>query len=393
MRKLYICLLLTFSMLTVNGQWTAITSPFPGNLWSMQFFNDNVGFMNTNLTLLKTTDGGDTWTSTAIQGSVNGDFSFPTSTVGYLAGFYDVIKKTTDQGATWTTLTINNQSLPIYSVSFVDANVGYVVGINGFIRKTTNGGTTWTTQTTTGSPQLRHVHFVNASLGTAIGDNGAIRRTTNGGTTWSAVFGAPSTSLNDIFFVNSSIGFIVGGQGTIIKTTDGGANWSLLSSGTTEWLSSVCFRNAQEGYVGGTDGFMMKTLDGGSTWSTEDNPLFYSTQDINDIAFRNDHYIAIGDGGHITRSGPVGILSLESDGPGVELSPNPASHSVLINASEQMDLPFKVRVYDATGALIRAMDLPAGEKRMNVEDLTDGLYVVEVGRGKSVARQRLVVQH
>jgi photosystem II stability/assembly factor-like uncharacterized protein len=393
MRKLYTCLLLSFQLLTVNAQWTQITSPFPGNLWSMAFFTDNLGYMNTNGYLLKTTDGGTTWTSTSILGNVDGDFSFPTSTVGYIAGDYDVIRKTTDQGATWTTLTINNQALPIYSASFVDANTGYVVGVNGFIRKTTNGGATWAAQSTSGSPNLKHVHFVNADLGTAIGDNGAIRHTMNGGTTWSAVFGAPATYLKDIFFLNSSIGFIVGGQGTMLKTVDGGATWSVMSSGTTEPLSAVCFRTEQEGYVGGMSGFMMKTTDGGVTWTTEDNPFFYSTQHINDIIFKNGHYIAIGDGGHITMSGAVGIPSVEQDVAPVEIGPNPASNSVMIHVPGRMPLPCKVRIYDGTGALVRTNSLSAGEKRMDVEDLNDGLYVVEVEMASSVVRQKLVVQH
>ena len=360
----------------------------------MEFFTESVGYMNTNGSLLKTTDGGDTWTTTTIQGNVNGDLSFPTSTVGYMAGFYDKIKKTTDQGVTWTTISIPNQALPIYSVSFADANIGYLVSMQGFIRKTTNGGTTWTAQTAGGSPYLRHVHFVNANLGTAIGENGSIRRTTNGGSTWSAVFGAPSTYLNKIFFLNNTIGFIVGGQGTILKTVDGGANWSALNSGTTEWLSAVCFRNEQEGYVGGSSGFMMKTTNGGITWTEENNPIFFQTQKINDIAYKNGHYIAIGDGGRIARTGVVsGITSAEQAKPIMELLPNPASSSVVLHAPDHLNLPCKVRVYDGAGALIRTIGLAVGERRMDVADLNNGLYVVELEMGSSVTRQKLVVQH
>ncbi len=394
MLKIYACLLFCFQFMSVHGQWTALTSPYAGNMWTMEFFNDDLGFMNTNSNLLKTTDGGSTWSVTTFQGNVDGDFSFPTSTVGYLAGYYDVIKKTTDQGATWTTLTINNQALPIYSVSFVDANIGWVVSLNGFIRKTINGGATWTAQSTSGSPTLRHVHFVNENLGTAIGENGAIRRTTNGGNTWSAVFGAPSTYLNDIFFVDSNVGFIVGGQGTIMKTTDGGVSWTLMSSGTTEWLSAVCFRNALEGYVGGSSGFMMKTIDGGSTWTVEDNPYFFSTQKINDIVYKNGEYLAIGDGGHITRTGAVnGIGSTEEVGPAFEVGPNPVASTLFIRAREQMNLPFKVRVFDVGGALIRTVSLPVDRGRLDVADLSNGLYVVEVESGSSLTRMKLVVQH
>ena len=385
----YTCLLASFIVLSAHGQWVEVPSPIAANLWSMAFFTDELGYMNSNSVLLKTTDGGDTWTATTHQGNVDGDFSFPSSTVGYMAGFYDVIKKTTNGGNTWTTLTVNNQALPIRSVSFPDVNTGYVVSLNGFIRKTTNGGATWTAQTASGSPQFRQVHFVNANLGTAIGENGAIRRTTNGGTTWSSVTGAPSTYLNDIFFLDENIGFIVGGQGTMLKTTNGGANWSVMNTGTTEWLDAVCFRNEMEGYVAGTSGFMMKTVNGGLTWTTEDNPFYFS-----DIAWKNGRWITIGDAGNITRSGSdVGIHDPVQEGSAFDIGPNPASSSVMIRARDGRNVLRTVRVFDFGGALVRTSTLAVDQDQLNVADLSEGLYLVEVNAGSSTGRLKLVVQH
>ncbi|MBX2979597.1 MAG: T9SS type A sorting domain-containing protein [Flavobacteriales bacterium] len=379
--------------MSVHGQWVQVPSPIAANLWNIVFLTEDLGYMNSNSLILKTIDGGETWTTTTHQGNVGGNFSFPSSTVGYMAGFYDVIKKTTDGGNTWTTLTINNQALPIRAVSFPDVNTGYVVSLNGFIRKTTNGGATWTAQTAPGNPQFRHVHFVNVNLGTAIGENGAIRRTTNGGATWSSVTGAPSTFLNDIFFLDENIGFIVGGQGTMLKTTNGGANWALMNTGTTEWLDAVCFRNEMEGYVAGTSGFMMKTMNGGLTWTTEVNPFYFSTQHINDIAWANGRWITIGDAGRITRSGEeVGIDDPSLEG-AFDIGPNPASSHVKIRAREQQGHLCTVRVFDAGGALVRTTVLGADQVHLEVSDLSDGLYVLEVNTGSSSARMKLMVQH
>lgn len=360
----------------------------------MAFFTEDLGYMNSNLDLLKTTDGGASWSLTVHEGNVDGDFSFPTSTVGYMAGFYDVIKKTVDGGTTWTTLTINNQALPIRSVSFPDVNTGYVVSLNGFIRKTTNGGLSWIAQTTSGNPQFRHVHFVDPDRGTAIGENGAIRRTTNGGATWSAVTGAPATFLNDIFFLDQNIGFIVGGQGTMLKTTNGGANWTVMPTGTSEWLSAVCFRNELEGYVGGTSGFMMKTVDGGLTWTTEDNPFYFTTQSINDIAWRNGHWITSGAGGNITRSaGGVGIVDGGQEGSGFEIGPNPASSQVTIRARSEGAQVRSVHLFDPRGTLVRSTVLRTDQDVLSVVDLSEGLYLMEVNAGASSTRMKLVVQH
>ncbi|MCB9165571.1 MAG: T9SS type A sorting domain-containing protein [Flavobacteriales bacterium] len=391
MRKLYYASLCC-AALSANAQWVEVACPVNANLWKMGWATEDVGYMNTNSALLKTVDGGETWTTTSYTGNVDGDFSFPTSSVGYMAGFYDIIKKTTDGGNTWTSVTVNNQALPVRSVSFVDANTGWVVGINGFIRKTTNGGASWTVQTASGTAQFRRVHLVNANVGTAIGDNGAIRRTTNGGSSWTTIFGAPNTYLNDIFFLDENIGFIVGGQGTILTTSNGGVNWTTMNSGTTQWLETVCFRNPLEGYVGGTSGFMMKTTNGGLTWVVENNPFFLSTQSINDIVWKTDHYLAIGSAGNITRTGTVGIRTIGTDGIVMELGPNPATTSVTIRVPELADRARTVRVFDTGGSLLHTTTLAGDRDQLDVTGLSDGLYVLEVSVGASLARMKLVVQ-
>lgn len=390
----YLALLCFFPFLSVHGQWTQVTGLPSGNRWKMGFFTQTVGYMNTNGSLLKTTDGGTTWTPTSVQGSVDGNFSFPSSNVGYLAGYYDLIKKTTDQGVTWTNIPMGNQSLPVYGVSFPDLNTGFTIGSLGLVRKTNDGGATWTATTLAGLPDMRKIHFLDADRGFVMGPNGLLRKTVNGGATWQTLTMAAGSILFDWFFLNSNIGFIVGDGGKIWKTTNSGATWTLLNSGTTEALTSVCFRNEQEGYVGGINGFMMKTLDGGATWAIEDNPYFLLTQKINDIVFTNNHYIAIGDGGHVTISEEVNsVTTLGKEPNGIEVAPNPASHTVAVRLSDQRAYPCVMRVYNSLGALVRMVELAPGDNQLLVADLSEGLYVLETGTGPQARRQKLMVRH
>ena len=53
------------------------------------------------------------------------------------------ILKTIDGGTTWTTLSSGTTN-DLNSVYFTDANTGYAVGDTGTILKTIDGGTTWT---------------------------------------------------------------------------------------------------------------------------------------------------------------------------------------------------------------------------------------------------------
>ncbi len=90
------------------------------------------------------------------------------------------ILRTTDGGASWTFQTSGTTNF-LAAVSFVDADTGTAVGELGTILRTTNGGATWERQTSRTTNWLHGVSFVNADTGTAVGDLGTIIQTTTGG--------------------------------------------------------------------------------------------------------------------------------------------------------------------------------------------------------------------
>ena len=84
---------------------------------------------------------------------------------------YGTILRTTNGGTTWTSQTSGTTN-ELWGVSFTDANTGTAVGSEGTILRTTNGGTTWTSQTSGTTNQLFGVSFADANTGTAVGDGG-----------------------------------------------------------------------------------------------------------------------------------------------------------------------------------------------------------------------------
>ena len=146
---------------TINGgaDWTTLTSGTTIDLYSVYFSNANTGY------------------------AVGGNNAF-----GSLVKQHQVIIKTTDGGKTWSTLS-SGTSTPLYSVYFTDENTGYDVGgtaSNGFsqsqtILKTTDGGNNWTSLPGVNNNYLTSVVFPNANTGYAVGVNGTILKTTNGG--------------------------------------------------------------------------------------------------------------------------------------------------------------------------------------------------------------------
>lgn len=83
-----------------------------------------------------------TWQNPQPQGSNLNEVCFPNANIGYTVGLDGTILKTTDGGNSWTaqnTGTMNSFS----SVYFTDADTGYAVGGSPTILKTTDGGLNW----------------------------------------------------------------------------------------------------------------------------------------------------------------------------------------------------------------------------------------------------------
>jgi photosystem II stability/assembly factor-like uncharacterized protein len=87
------------------------------------------------------------------------------------------ILRTTDGGATWT----EQSTQSAVSVSCADANTCTAVTGDSAILRTTNGGATWTQQFSNASTRLYGISCSDANTCTCVGQNGTILRTTTGG--------------------------------------------------------------------------------------------------------------------------------------------------------------------------------------------------------------------
>jgi photosystem II stability/assembly factor-like uncharacterized protein len=89
-----------------------------------------------------TVNGGNNWTDQLISNNQWYGVDFPSREIGYMVGWGQLMK-TEDGGTTWTDKTSELISTgAIYSMDFTDDETGYVCGEGGLILKTTNGGTT-----------------------------------------------------------------------------------------------------------------------------------------------------------------------------------------------------------------------------------------------------------
>jgi photosystem II stability/assembly factor-like uncharacterized protein len=270
---------LGFIMRTVDGNsWTSIISGTKNWLASIYFVDKNIGWtVGQYGTILKSNNGGYSWIPQTSSTSDNlNSVHFVNQYTGWAVGnnvmtHTSVVLKTTNGGNTWTV-----QSIPgvmLRRILFINSNIGWTIGYqvgsggNKIIMKTIDGGTNWTSQNVGTTNDITSFYFIDASIGWIVGTNGTILKTTDGGATWVAQTSGVTNVLCDIFIIDANTGWIVCDNGSILKTTNGGINWNAQTSGITNYLFNVCFSDANRGWVVGNGGLILGTTNGGTTWT------------------------------------------------------------------------------------------------------------------------------
>lgn len=221
--------------------------------------------------VLRTNDDGRHWIQVSDHFIQN--IQFVSERIGFgdeFDGTADRFAKTTDGGHTWTTSALPGLGFA-NKVRFTDAEVGWIAGTNGSLDKqnptvalvlrTIDGGQDWSSfqiPTQTAVAEIRDLFFLNESVGWLItwhynNDGTHLYFTTDGGRTWrvhpdETIQGA-GTWLSVVRFLDSKIGFAFSrddqveaaeppaigvvaradagptGSGKLLYTGDGGKHW------------------------------------------------------------------------------------------------------------------------------------------------------------------------
>ena len=208
-----------------------ISGPDPAGICGLWAVNEQliygVGRWNGPPMFIKTTDGGNSWTSRDMRPLVTGlvDVYFFSADTGLIVGGNGIgssieeqqnsraaVLYTTDGGANWTKV-YESASLGrnCWKISFPSRNVGYIAtqGTNdaGLVLKTTDGGLTWKEKFVGSGLGFSGIGFVSDTHGWV----GATETYTtfDGGDTWSLANGVGS-HINRFRILNDTLGYAVG---------------------------------------------------------------------------------------------------------------------------------------------------------------------------------------
>jgi hypothetical protein len=81
---------------------------------------------------------------------------------------------------------------------------------------------------------------------------------------------------------------------------------------------------------------------------------------------------------------------------GIQMYPNPANESFVIELPNKSESPLSVNLIDQLGRPIQELFFEKGEQRksINTQNLSEGIYIVQIGTGKAgVVRKKVMVVH
>ncbi|WKZ64965.1 MAG: YCF48-related protein [Flavobacteriales bacterium] len=263
-------------ILTTNDggdSWTPQVSGMGGstNLRAVYFTSATKGWVvGSNETLLTTDDGGATWTGTSsTPGTDYNDLIFTSPDTGYIVGgggLTGVIKRTTNGGQTWSSTTVDRI---LNAVHFISGTKGWACGSRGVIHHTADG-INWTQQVAAGSSQtlnLVAIHMLSEQEGWAGGNPANLKRTVDGGATWTNAPSGTNAGKTGIYFSDSQNGWAstttpLGGgpcpSGCPLRyTTDGGLTWSSDSLQVVT-INRLRFRDPALGAAAANNGLVLR---------------------------------------------------------------------------------------------------------------------------------------
>jgi photosystem II stability/assembly factor-like uncharacterized protein len=231
--------------------------------------------------------------------------------VGYAVGGDNytsgVVIKTTDGGDTWSSM-VTIASEELYSVSFPTNDTGYACSMEGKIYKTTNGGTSWQLNYTAPSGQSFAISFKDIDNG-VLGTPASIRYTSSGGLVWQGGSGTSNTNSQDISWCEDNT-YLAAGYNWINLTTNNGQNWTQLGNYASDLLLGTGSLGAKYMAACGDYGMIHISKDYGTNWSSvkKGDNLFH------DVAYWDTNYIyVVGTPGLVYKSADGGE-TFTSDG-------------------------------------------------------------------------------
>ncbi len=180
---------------------------------------------------------------------------------GFITGNKGVILKSLDGGYSWTRTKTNTNEI-LFDISFFNDKKGFAVGWNGTILATTNGGDSWykvnNEESGVDNNYLKSIDLNDKGFGLIVGGDGTILRTTNFGNSWDKLDIKFSGGFQKVKFINEDFSLIVGSKGVILVSKDKGETWNVVDSRVYSNLNGLSVSAYGKIFIVGINGMIYR---------------------------------------------------------------------------------------------------------------------------------------
>lgn len=412
MKKLF-ALPLLFSSLFGLSQSTfyPLESPSNRDFESIQFVDNTIGFIAGDSVLLKSENGGATWSEIDLSNlSINNnsnylisDMHWQSASTGWIVlSNWSGLHSTNDGGATWSELIpLNSGFCQKVALEVKEDGTAFLGGagcftgalIDYFIDDTwysANLPENWDTE-----DLVTSIRFFSNDLGFAGTSKGSVLKTTDGGMNWTSVFQNTALSISDFVSLDGEevrlTFFTQDSDFGIMKSTDAGENWDMDIDLATFYYPDMHAAYASAGgqhYFGGSNG---NDPTSGVIFEYPEVNFMDISKPIKDIHGYGDVVFLVGDDGSIF----VNDLDISNNVESIneitffELYPNPSSGSVQLKSNAPWE---RLEVRNSSGTLVFAQKNKTNEKNTTLDlfSLAPGIYQVGLYQGKTILSKRII---
>jgi photosystem II stability/assembly factor-like uncharacterized protein len=144
-----------------GNTWTTLPGQGYGKI---HFINERIGWAGN----YRTTDGGETWhyqqfNFPPLEDTIDIKISFVDSLVGYAISYLTILK-TQNGGNSWT-IQMETKNGLLQDIQFYNSQIGYACGYGGTIYCTSDGGESWTRNGKGATVNLIDVDFIDEDIG------------------------------------------------------------------------------------------------------------------------------------------------------------------------------------------------------------------------------------
>lgn len=288
------------------------------SLFGVAILPDNTIFVvGSKASLLTSSDQGKTWLQRTVKEREGSDlfqdrdlygirFS-PGGKVGWIVGEDGIVMKSTDGGDTWTRQDTGTKK-NLFNLFAVDEQQVVAIGADGTIIRTTDGGSHWEVEKSPKIVSLFGLDFLDKNTGFAVGEFSTILATSDGGKTWTLAYGGNTTDFTvgpyfSIAFTDPQHGIACGLAGDLLATADGGKTWQVQK--LPDAVASYVVADdaaSKKLWAAGAGGRMFDSSQPGQ-WQSLDRTAF---RDITDLTFAGNLGVAVGLNGTILLTNNAG---------------------------------------------------------------------------------------